>query len=285
MEKRKRVSMLVWILVIGLVSHNMVVVPVMANTFEDQKNYYSPDPNTRSPPSGLSVSLCSHRSHGGSPPSHGSHHHHPTPSTPSPGNCENPPPDHNPPCGSCGTPSVPTTPSTPSVPTPSNPPSGGGYYPPTPTGGGSPPTPVVDNPPPSPIFVPGTPYSPSPPYTPDPNSPFSCNYWRTHPGIIWGILGWWGTLGSAFGPVTSFPGAGASTSLLQALSNTRNDGYGTLYREGTASFLNSMINNRFPFTTRQVRDNFIAGLGSNKAAAAQGNIFKLANEGKVKPRA
>lgn len=90
-------------------------------------------------------------------------------------------------------------------------------------------------------------------------------------------------MGGALG-VTSVPGFGSSMSLHQALSNDRTDGFGALYREGTASFLNSMVNRRFPFTTQQVRDNFVQATGSNKAAAAQARVFKLANEGRLKPR-
>ncbi|KAJ4848460.1 hypothetical protein Tsubulata_038082 [Turnera subulata] len=147
----------------------------------------------------------------------------------------------------------------------------------------SPPTPVIVSPPTTPS-TPGTPpYVPSPPLIPDPNSPFPCNYWSNHPAIIWGLFGWWGTMGNAFG-VTSIPGFGATMSLPQALSNTRTDGYGTLYREGTAALLNSMVTHRFPYTTAQVRQNFVAALHSNRAAASQGHLFKLANEGHLKPR-
>lgn len=110
-----------------------------------------------------------------------------------------------------------------------------------------------------------------------------CSYWRTHPTLIWGVLGFWGTIGSTLG-VTSVPGFGSSISLQQALSNSRTDGFGALYREGTASFLNSMVDRRFPFTTEQVRDNFVGAIGSNKAAGAQARVFKLANEGRLKPR-
>lgn len=74
-------------------------------------------------------------------------------------------------------------------------------------------------------------------------------------------------------------------SLQQALSNTRTDGYGSLYREGTASLLNSMVSHKFPYTTREVRESFVSALASNKAAAAQGQLFKQANEGKLKTRA
>ena len=112
------------------------------------------------------------------------------------------------------------------------------------------------------------------------------SYWRNHPTMIWGLLGWWGTLGSAFGGVTgTIPGfSGAGMSLPQALSNTRTDGLGALYREGTASFLNSLVNHRFPYTTNQVRDRFVASLSSNKAAAAQAHLFRMANEGRMKPQ-
>lgn len=291
MEKQKsnQAPMLMWVLVAGLLSHNLAF-PVLATTFEDQKNYYSPpDPHSRSPPSG------SHTPSHGTTPSHGSggssggtpshstpstpsgRSHNPTPSTPS-GGGHNIPTPSTPSGGNCGTPpSVPT----PSI--PSNPPRGG-TYPTPPTTGGSPPTPVTVSPPTTPSIIPGTPFTPTPPFIPDPNSPFSCNYWRTHPALIWGVLGWWGTMGNAFG-VGSLPGFGTSMTVQQALSNTRTDGYGTLYREGTASLLNSMVSNRFPFTTRQVRENFISALASNKAAGAQGHLFKLANEGRLKPRA
>lgn len=111
------------------------------------------------------------------------------------------------------------------------------------------------------------------------------SYWRNHPTMIWGLLGWWGTLGSAFGVTGTIPGfSGAGMSLPQALSNTRTDGLGALYREGTASFLNSLVNHKFPYTTNQVRDRFVASLSSNKAAAAQAHLFRMANEGRMKPQ-
>ncbi|OAY60644.1 protodermal factor 1 [Manihot esculenta] len=301
MGKCKHTSMLMLVLVAGLLCQNFAIVPVTARTIEDDKHYYpSPDPHARSPPTG-SHSTPHHgggstpHHGGGSTPSHGGGYggtppSHPTPSTPSPGNCGTPPSvptPSRPPSDPTPTPYTPTPSTPPSVPTPSTPsnppPSGGGYYPTPPSTGGSPPTPVIETPPTPITPTPSTPYIPSPPFIPDPNSPFTCTYWKNHPGIIWGLLGWWGTVGSAFG-ATSFSGFGASMSLPQALSNTRNDGYGTLYREGTASLLNSMVSNRFPFTTTQVRDSFVTALASNKAAAAQGSLFKLANEGKLKPR-
>ncbi|XP_062009012.1 protodermal factor 1 [Rosa rugosa] len=284
-------SLFIWALVAGMLSHNLVI-PVMSTTLEDQKNYYTPDPGAGTPPSG----------HGGSPPggshtsppSHTPSHHNP----PSHGSYNPPshgsynPPSHgsyNPtpsPPSNCGTPpSRPSTPSTPSTPTYGTPPSGGSppiiVTPPTPVTV-SPPIPFIGTPP----IDPGTPGVPTPPYLPDPNSPpFTCTYWRNHPTVIWGLVGWFGTLGHAFG-LTSLPGFGSSTmNLQQALSNTRADGLGELYREGTASLLNSMVDNRFHFTTKQVRDGFVRALGSNKAATNQARLFRLANEGKLKPRA
>ncbi|KAH7533747.1 hypothetical protein FEM48_Zijuj04G0164500 [Ziziphus jujuba var. spinosa] len=280
-------------MIMTLLALNLLIPIVMSTSFEDQKNYYRHGSPHHSTPS-----------HG--TPSHGGGSYNPTPSTPTP---------------SVPTPVVPTpsdpTPSepTPSVPNCGSPPHGGGYYhsPPstTPTTPDvptpidpTPPTPVYTSPPTTPSYSPppsgGSPpyvpdpntpsYSPpsiggSPPSVPDPNTPpFTCNYWRNHPGMIWGLVGWWGTLGHAFG-VTSVPGFGSDFNLHQALSNTRTDGLGQLYREGTASLLNSMVYNKFPFTTKQVRDSFISALGSNNAAAAQARFFKLANEGRLKPRA
>lgn len=150
----------------------------------------------------------------------------------------------------------------------------------------TPPTPIVVGSPPTPIIDPGTPGTP---FVPAPFPPITgtCDYWRNHPTLIWGLLGWWGTVGGAFGTVStssSIPGFDPHMNLLQALSNTRTDAIGSLYREGTASWLNSMVSNKFPFTTSQVRDHFVAGLSSTKAATKQAHTFKLANEGRLKPR-
>ena len=56
MEKKgvKMPSMLLWSLVAALVSQNLLM-PVMSASFEDQKNYYTPDPHIGTPPSGLSL--------------------------------------------------------------------------------------------------------------------------------------------------------------------------------------------------------------------------------------
>ncbi|KAJ6337185.1 hypothetical protein OIU76_006958 [Salix suchowensis] len=123
MEKQesKQASMLMWVLVASLLSQ-YVAFPVLATTFEDQKNFYFPDPHSTSPPSG-SQRTPSHGttpSHGsggssGNPPSHS------TPSDPSGGGYK--PTPSTPSGGNCGTP--------PSVPTPSKPsnPPRGGYHP------------------------------------------------------------------------------------------------------------------------------------------------------------
>ncbi|KAK4743381.1 hypothetical protein SAY87_001382 [Trapa incisa] len=174
----------------------------------------------------------------------------PTPAPPA--NCQSPP-SHVP---------------TPSTPTYSPPSGGGGSYTPPYSGG-------------------GTPTAPTTPVPYDPNTPFpgTCIYWMNNPAQIWGLVGWYATVGNAFGGVPTVAGFPSNVNLLQALSNTRNDGYGALFREGTASLLNSMSYSRFPFTTPQVRKDFISALGSNSAALAQSEVFRSANEGHYKPRA
>uniref|UniRef100_A0A803LRM5 Protodermal factor 1 n=1 Tax=Chenopodium quinoa TaxID=63459 RepID=A0A803LRM5_CHEQI len=207
----------------------------------------------------------------------GGSHHPPrhTPSNPPSGGgcaCPSPPPTSG---GSGGY--YPPTPTTPRTPTPVivTPPSplvpttpprsggsgSGGYYPPT-----TPSSPLVPSPPVTPIV-------PTPPYLPDPNTPpmpfdpttppFPCTYWGSHPGLVFGVLGWWATVGGVFG-VTTLPGLSSATSLQEMLNNPRNDGYGSLYREGTASFLNSMASKNFALSTKQVKDSFLASLASDK---------------------
>ncbi|CAN8284638.1 unnamed protein product [Cochlearia groenlandica] len=281
-------SFTVWFLFVTLLSQQLFA-SVASIRFEDVKTYYSPhDPSV---------------SHG-TPPSHGGSYTPTTPSTPShntpPSNCGSPPydptpstpshhtptpthhtptpthhtptPSHTPPPCNCDTPPH----HNPSPSTPSNPPSHGYYSSPPPS------TPIVGTPP-TPIVDPGTPIIGGSPPTPITGT---CDYWRNHPTLIWGLLGWWGTIGGAFG-TTSTPsgisGFDPHMNLLQALSNTRTDAIGALYREGTASWLNSMVNNKFIFTTPQVRDHFVAGLSSTKAATKQAHTFKLANEGHLKP--
>ncbi|KAF5948342.1 hypothetical protein HYC85_014299 [Camellia sinensis] len=303
MERERNIqqtSLLMWTLVAALLSQNLLIPVKSIISADDQKNYYSPDPHTGTPPS-RSHGSPPHGgggSYGSTPPSHGTPSH-------GGGSYGSTPPSHGgggsyggTPPSNCGNP--------PSGghydPTPAPPTSGGGgYYNSPPTYGGgtpptpiietpptpiieTPPTPIIETPPTTPIIDPGTPTIPSPPFVYDPNSPpFTCNYWRTHPGLIWSVLGFWGTVGGAFG-TASVPGFGSNLSLKQALLNARTDGFGALYREGTASLLNSMVDTKFPLTTKQVRDNFMAAIGSNKAAATQARLFKLANEGRLKPR-
>ncbi|KAL6553729.1 hypothetical protein OROMI_019402 [Orobanche minor] len=298
-RNRRASSLLIWAVVAAMFSQN-IVIPVMSYAnFEDEKNYYyyySPDPNTQIPPTvtnippphglggGHATPIPSHGtppSHGGSgsigrtpsancgtPPSDGGHHHHTTPTTSPTKGGGGGGYYHSPPTPTRVTPTTPTR----IVPSPS---------PPIIT------PPVIISPPTTPIIDPGTPSIPgitipSPPFPFDPNSPpFTCTYWSHHPMLIWGLFGGWGTtVGSAFG-VSSLPEAVANMNILQALSNTRSDGVGQLYREGTAALLNSIAHPRFPYTTSQVRDSFVAALGSNKVAAGQAHLFKMANEGKT----
>ncbi|XP_038985150.1 leucine-rich repeat extensin-like protein 3 isoform X2 [Phoenix dactylifera] len=218
-------------------------------------------------------------------PSHGSGGSYNSPPTPSSG----------------GSPAIiPSAPS-PVVESPITPPgSGGGCGAPTPSHGSggyynSPPTPSNDcynSPPSSPTIEP--PVTPTPtipditppsPLIPDPNSHPSftgtCNYWRTHPEAILTVLGYLGNISQLFGAACGLA-FGRDLSLPEALANTRADGIGALYREGTASLLNSLADRRFPFTTQQVTDAFAAAVTSDEAAATQAELFKQANEGRLK---
>ncbi|KAK9093508.1 hypothetical protein Syun_028419 [Stephania yunnanensis] len=254
---------------------------------------YTPTPSTPSTPS---VGNC------GTPPSGG--HHTPTPSTPSTPSYTPTPstpstPSYTPTPSTPSTPSYTPTPSTPSTPTPTTPtpvveppPT----YTPTPvTPTPVTPTPVTPTPvTPTPVtptpVTPTTPTPPSPLFPIDPNAPppftGTCNYWSSHPDTIWALCGWWATIGGIFPvPTSSTPSISPGLTLPQALTNTRTDGFGALYREGTASLLNSMVNSRFPYTTEQVRNHFVSALVSNRAASNQAELFKKANEGRLKPRA
>ncbi|XP_015082407.1 protodermal factor 1-like [Solanum pennellii] len=255
-QRSSQSSRILWAAFAAMLLQNLVIPVVSFASFEEEKNYYTPDPHTGSPPTGSSTPPYH------ATPSHGSGSHESKP----PANCGNPPKGgqhHDP------------TPASPS----------GGYYPhppstPTPTPS-TPSTPTIVTPPTTPIIDPGTPSTPA---TPTPSPPFTCDYWRTHPGLIWGLFGWWGNVGSAFG-VASAPGLGSNMNLLQALSNQHTDGLGQLYREGTASLLNSMVSKRFSYSTTQVKNNFATALSSDSAAAAQAQLFKLANQGRLKPSA
>ncbi|XP_057523193.1 protodermal factor 1 [Amaranthus tricolor] len=261
-------------LVLVLLSTNNLLLPVASTSGHrgslQNKNSISQS-NCNTPPSGSGGSGGYYPSpkptpsHGGG----GGHHYNPPKHTPT-----------NPPKGGGGCPCG----SPPSYSPPPTSGGGGGYYPPTP----STPTPVIVTPPSSPLVPspPVVPVGPSPPYTPgtpltpyDP--PFPCTYWGSHPTLIFGVLGWWATVGGLWG-VTTLPGLSSATSLQQVLTNPTNDGYGSLYREGTAAFLNSMAAKEFPFSTKQVKDSFLASLDSDHAAATQARLFKLANERKFK---
>ncbi|KAI3921864.1 hypothetical protein MKX01_005553 [Papaver californicum] len=261
MERKGNLQFYGLVIAAVLVLHQLFVLPgVMCRTFEDQKTYYPPDPHHGSPRS---------PSHGGGGrPSHG------TPSTPSHGTPSTP--SHG--GGGC-----PPTTTTPSPATPSY----------------SPPTPVLVTPPTPVIVTPSTPTDPdfSSPPTPlipdDPNLPpfiGTCHFWRTHPTLVWGLLGWWASVGSIFGGgvggVAVVPSSlDPHLTLPQALSNTHTDGIGALYREGVASLLNSMVTHKFPLTTDQIKDGFVKALSSEKAAINQAQLFKKANEGRYKHRA
>ncbi|KAJ6805026.1 protodermal factor 1 [Iris pallida] len=95
------------------------------------------------------------------------------------------------------------------------------------------------------------------------------------------VFGYLSNIGQSFGAAcgTAF---GRNLSLPDALNNTRADGIGALYREGTAALLNSLACRTYPFTTQQVKDAFTAAITSDASAARQAQLFKQANEGGLK---
>ncbi|XP_011628801.2 protodermal factor 1 [Amborella trichopoda] len=302
MEK-KREGMALWVFIAAIVSQN-VVIPVMGATPQglgDQKNYY----NTPSTPSQShapkSGSSGSSRHHSGSPPSHGGDGSYGTPSHGSSGSYGTP--SHGSGGGGYGSPSQGGGTGSPPQGdggygggSGSPPRGGGGYYHSSPTTPvySSPTTPVYDPPTPdTPVsYTPTVPdvSTPGTPYIPDPNTRFpfiggTCDFWRTHPAAVWGMFGYFVTVAGAFGCIGIPGGFGQGLNLHQALNNNRKDGFGSLYREGTASLLNSMVNKNFAFTPDQVKSSFNTALASDKIAAAQADVFKKANEGLLKPRA
>lgn len=108
-----------------------------------------------------------------------------------------------------------------------------------------------------------------------------CRYWGSHPDLIAAVVGSLGSIGDLFGHACAVI-FGSNPSLPAALTNTRQDGYGKLFREGTAALLNSMTNSKFPFSTPQVKSAFAGAIASAGTALAQADIFKQANEGKIK---
>ncbi|KAG6526624.1 protodermal factor 1-like [Zingiber officinale] len=238
-----------------------------AGAAADSKAYYSP-PSTTSP----------HRSHRGSG----------TPTTNPPSTGGDAPASHgSPPSGGGG--GYYSPPSTGGDAPPSG--GGGGYYNPpssTPVVVPTPTTPVVVPTPTTPVVVP-TPTTPvvvppGTPFTPvDPNCPpFTFDYWRCHPNAIWSLFGFWCPVAQIFGLPNPAAFASTNPTVMDALANTRRDGIGELYREATAAFLNSLVDHHFYFTGEQVRDSFRAAVVSDKEASAQAQLFKQANEGRLK---
>ncbi|XP_078176625.1 uncharacterized protein LOC144571271 isoform X2 [Carex rostrata] len=256
-----RNTVLLSLLLVGLVS------PVLCRSleeFNEKKNFFSfptapvghstptPTHGTGGGPSTSTPSTPTYGTgggHGTSTPSYGTGGGHgvSTPSTPSYGS------------GGHGS-STPTYGSggNHATPTPSH---GSGSYSPPSTGSGGHSTPTVPSLDPHHYFT-GT-----------------CDYWRTHPQAINAIIGYLSTVGQTFGPTCGFI-FGTGTTLHDALSNPRTDGFGSLIREGTAALLNSIASSHFPFTTHQVREAVVSAITSEGAATAQADLFKHANEGK-----
>ncbi|RRT70925.1 hypothetical protein B296_00016387 [Ensete ventricosum] len=306
-SEKKRKALALWFLSTWYVSQQAVITPAMSRSLEggtaDEKNYYAPDPHGGSKrlfhtlyESMEAMTCMLHQTlvdlRGAD--SHG------TPCTTPPSTHNTPlPPSHGggggghgnpPPTPAITTPPVPLAPPAPAITTPL-----------------SPPVPLA---PPAPAYQ-VTPTPPATPMVPDPNTPpFSCeyasipypsrfsthfalvllpsrclillcSYWRSHPTAIWALIGYWCPLSQIFGmPAASF--FGSNPTAVEAMSDARSDGIGALYREGTASFLNSLVDRDFFFTTQQVRDAVNAAVVSHEAAAAQAELFKKANKGHLK---
>ncbi|KAK8936209.1 hypothetical protein KSP39_PZI013097 [Platanthera zijinensis] len=231
--------------------------------FSDQKNYYVPTtPQTGSPPNYSSPNspACPTPSNGGS--SGGGHS---TPTTPSHGSGSGY--HHAPPTSTPGT-TAPSPPySTPGTTAPSPP-----YSTPGITVPSSPPysTPAIT--------------VPSPPLTYDPNvppfHPGTCSYWAAHPEKIVVVIGKFGTTVRDFFGVACIFAYGKNPTLHDAVANTNAGGVGALLREGTTALLNSLACKSFPLTQQQVTSDFAAALGTAGSAAAQAEVFKVANEGR-----
>ncbi|PKA46842.1 Protodermal factor 1 [Apostasia shenzhenica] len=262
MERNKRGDTLFLWFVAAVIALESFPVPAISgrnldNGLSDEKNYYSPSTPT------------SHDSSSGSPacptPSYGGGSGHSTPSTPSYGSGGF---HHTPPTGGGGNGGGHSTPSGGSYRTPPTTGGGGGGYPPT-----------ITYPPAVPAIT-----IPSPPTGYDPNvppfHPGTCGYWISHPGRITAVIGYAGAVGDFFGAACVFAYGGRNPSLHDAVANTRLDGIGALFREGTAALLNSLSCRSFPLTAQQVRAAFAGAVGSDGSAAAQAQLFKLMNEGR-----
>ncbi|KAE8669545.1 hypothetical protein F3Y22_tig00112231pilonHSYRG00315 [Hibiscus syriacus] len=187
-----------------------------------------------------------------------------------------------PPSGSHGTPTQErSTPSSPSL-TPSNgnPPSYGGGSPPsygggTPPsyGGGTPPT-YGGSSPPTPTIDPGTPSNPTPPFFPAPTPPIggTCDCGCVTFIMIIDIADTIAVIASIF--LEESPHADMGSAWL--VGHFRQ----CIWCDQRSRFRS----HHEPAPSTQVRESFVSALGSNSAAKAQARLFKLANEGHLKPR-
>lgn len=139
---------------------------------------------------------------------------------------------------------------------------------------------------------PTTPYTPDPstPATPAPSTPGTCTWWSKNTNsfpnfisILSTILDLFGTLtggsGSSGGGITNTIASifGGQTTVLQGLTNTRNDGYGALARQGSAALLNSLTRRDYPYNALQVKAQFRNALQSQQQAFATARLFENAN--------
>jgi hypothetical protein len=138
------------------------------------------------------------------------------------------------------------------------------YSSPSPYGGSSP---LI------PVYGPSSGASPS-------SGPGTCDFWSSHTSSLPSFMSIFDTIVDLFGLLSSGT-FGSSTTLLQALTNTRPDAYGALLRQGSAALINSYNSPSFAYSPQQVRESFNAALFSEPAAAVQAVRFENANRGYV----
>jgi hypothetical protein len=222
----------------------------------------------------------------------------PTPTTPTPTT----PTDPTPITPTDPVPTTPDTPYTPPTPTPSTPSDPAPVTPadPVPT---TPTTPYTPDPAPitpaDPIPTPTTPYTPDPtpitpadpvPATPAASTPGTCTWWSSHTTSFPDIISIVSTIADLFGTITGGSGSsgtgvtstiasifGGQLTVMQSLTNTRNDGFGALARQGSAALLNSLTRRDYPYNAFQVKTQFRNSLQSQQQAFATAKLFENAN--------
>ena len=102
-----------------------------------------------------------------------------------------------------------------------------------------------------------------------------CRYWAEHVNHWPAFFNVRTEVAQAFG--TQAGRVYGTTTLLQALYDTRADGYSQLLSHGVASLMNAYTKPNFPLRHDAVIEQFLAALSSRMAAGVQGQKFQAAN--------